>query len=121
MKIYGNVKRLDPTTAETVTWNRKAAQRLRAETINSVITVLGVGWQIDEKARENIRVSIDYAVRNGLEAETRGWILADNSIRVSTITDLRAVMDAYTLRMDSIFGQYATWASGDMIAPFVVV
>jgi len=107
--------------ARATAQNRKAAQQLRDNTINSDISVLGAVWQVDEKARENIRVAIDYAVRNGFEAENRGWIMADNSIRISTITDLRSVMDAYTQRMDSIFGQYAVWAAGDMLTAFVVV
>lgn len=101
--------------------NRLAAQTLRDDFIESNIELFAVDWQIETESRDKMNAAIDYATRNDKLAETRYWILADNTPRESTIADLEAVLDAYTLRMDNVFMQYGVWAGGDMLTPFEIV
>lgn len=96
------------------------AKNLRDSHINSPITVFGVQWQIDASARENMRDAIDYATRTDQMSAQRGWILADNSSRATTATELQQVMDAYVQRMDTTFAAYALWRGGDKTTAFLI-
>jgi hypothetical protein len=78
-------------------------------------------WDVDGKARDNINEAINSVDRQPeKESESRYWILADNSVRPTTAADLRQVMNAYVLRMDSIYTQYGQWLAGDMEDDFIV-
>ena len=92
--------------------NISSAKSLRDSHISSPISVFDVQWQIDKDSRDNMREAIDYAMRNSVMAESRGWILADNSVRETTANDLQAVMDAYVQRMDETFAAYGIWKAG---------
>lgn len=97
------------------------AKITRNDAINSPILYDGDLWDVDAKSRETMDRAIDTARRNGLEAQTRTWVLADNTPRSGvTISDLEAILDLYTLRMSEIFTQYLTWAAGDKSEPFTI-
>ena len=100
---------------------KDAAKATRDAAINSNIEVLGVLWDIDGKARDNINEAINSVNRQPeKEGDSRYWILADNSVRPTTASDLRQVMNAYTARLDGIYAQYGLWLSGDMSEDFTV-
>ena len=56
--------------------------------------------------------NIAYAKRVGMDAtETINWILADNTIRQTTVSELEYVLSAYTVRMGQTYEQYSIWRS----------
>lgn len=97
----------------------KEAQELRDALIDADIEVFGVYWQVAAKDRDNINETIAYAERNNLPAEMQqAWILADNSIRMTTADELKAVLSARVERMGNIFAAYTAWRAGGMREPF---
>lgn len=103
-----------------VKYHEYLAKTHRESCVNGVINVFEVDWQVDKPGRDNINEAIAYAERNMLSGiETRSWILANNTLRKTTVDELKAVMDAYTERLDEVFNAYAKWRTGDKLEPFV--
>lgn len=115
----GNVEEV-VTTAERAQMNSEEAKKTRDEAIEAPIASAGFIFDIDAKARDNIRNSIEFAKRNPLAPQEAQWILADNSILTVTVADLEAVMDAYSIRMQQIFDSYTLWRVGDKQQPFTL-
>ena len=93
------------------------AQALRNEAVEADIEVYGVVWQVDQTARDRMRSAIETATRQGAAPETTvDWILSDDTTRPTTAAELGAVLDAYTLRMSTIFAQYTAWLAADPLA-----
>lgn len=89
------------------------------EVLNSDLEVFGVEFQVRLVDRDKINEAINLGARNNLPDDTyRYWILADNSVRKTTLGELKQVMDAYTVRMDDLYLQYGTWRAGDKLTPF---
>lgn len=111
---------IDNDPADVAAYHAALAKVARDEALTSNIEVFGVMWQVRLKDRDNINEAINKGIRNQLSgSETRYWILADNSIRETTLEELGQIMDAYTARMDDIYFQYGTWRSGDQLTPFI--
>lgn len=103
-----------------IEWHEYLAKTYRESCVSGVVNVFGVDWQVDKPGRDNINEAIAYAERNMLSGtETRSWILANNTLRKTTVDELKAVMDAYTERLDEVFTAYAKWRAGDKLEPFV--
>ena len=112
--------RISPFAVEEAS-NKAVAKAARDAAISSPIYVMGVVWDVDLSARDNINEAINSASRQPeKELVSRGWILADNSIRQTTANDLREVMNAYAARMDDIYVQYGAWLAGGMGSDFIV-
>lgn len=102
--------------------NRPSAKSTRITALKAPIDFEGMTFQVDAVSRDNMRNAIEYAARNNVGAdEVRNWVLADNTVKPVTAAILAGVLDAYTLRMDSIYGQYVLWMSGDMSDKFTVL
>ena len=111
---------IDNDPADVAAYHAALAKVARDEALTSNIEVFGVMWQVRIKDRDNINEAINKGIRNQLSgSETRYWILADNSVRETTLEELGQIMDAYTARMDDIYFQYGTWRSGDQLTPFI--
>jgi hypothetical protein len=99
----------------------RAAKLTRDTAISSDIILFDVIWQVNENGRDNMRNAIETSATLNLSAEEqRGWILSDNSIRPTTVDDLRQVLIAYTYRMDQIFQQYTLWRMNGANTVFVI-
>ncbi|AUL97502.1 DUF4376 domain-containing protein [Vibrio vulnificus] len=97
------------------------AKQYRDTLIESDIEVHGVWWQVAKKDRDNINEAVAYVTRNSLSMDlTRQWILADNSVRETTVAELAEVLDAYTERLDAVYRAYAEWRAGDKQDGFVL-
>lgn len=95
------------------------AKLYRESIKESPILVLGVEWDIDTISRDNMRSAIETATRNSLPPETtQGWILADDTVRQTTASELGQVLDAYAYRLSDVFTQYAIWLAGDKTEEF---
>ncbi|WP_441257738.1 DUF4376 domain-containing protein [Vibrio sp. Vf1514] len=109
------------TSLETVLaeYHQALAKQYRESVIEGNIVVHGVEWQINKEGRDNMNEAIAYAVRNSLPGTTpRQWILADNSLRETTVDELRSVLNAYAERLDAVFKSYAVWREGDKLVAF---
>ncbi|MCG6227105.1 DUF4376 domain-containing protein [Vibrio furnissii] len=109
------------TSLETVLaeYHQALAKQYRESVIEGNIVVHGVEWQINKEGRDNMNEAIAYAVRNSLPGTTpRQWILADNSLRETTVDELRSVLNAYAERLDAVFESYAVWREGDKLVAF---
>lgn len=109
------------TSLETVLaeYHQALAKQYRESVIEGNIVVHGVEWQINKEVRDNMNEAIAYAVRNSLPGTTpRQWILADNSLRETTVDELRSVLNAYAERLDTVFESYAVWREGDKLVAF---
>lgn len=110
------------TSLETVLaeYHQALAKQYRESVVESNIIVHGVEWQINKEGRDNMNEAIAYATRNSLPGTTpRQWILADNSLRETTVDELTGVLNAYTERLDAVFESYAAWRSGDLQQRFI--
>ena len=118
---YTNVE-LSPeqTPEEALSLRRAGAKALRDSIIESNINVNGAEWQVDRFQDEpRIKRAIRVAEFNGLPDTTElNWILADNTIRVTTIAELKVVLTAKAYREKDIFAQYTQWRAGSMATPF---
>lgn len=104
-----------------IEWHEDLAKTYRESCVNGVINKFGVDWQVDKAGRDNINEALEYANRKGLPGtETRQWILDDNSLRETTLNELKAVMNAYAERMGEVFASYAQWRAGDKLEPFSI-
>ncbi|WP_412497253.1 hypothetical protein [Vibrio fluvialis] len=89
--------------------------------INANIELNGATWQVDKTARDNINEQVNAAARNNLPLSTaKNWILADNTIRETTIGELCDVLDAYATRQNNVVSAYAIWRSSDLSTRFTV-
>ena len=108
-------------TEEVAAVNTAAAKQLRDSMEVADIEVHGDLWQVKERDRVRILETVGAAARMNSPAETTvPWILADNSIRSSTRTDLEAVLDAFSLRRQTIFTAYNQWMQGDKQEAFAI-
>lgn len=110
---------IDNDPVEVAEYHSALAKVVRDEALTSNIEVFGVMWQVRTQDRDNINEAINKGIRNQTDgSETRYWILADNSVRETTLSELGQIMDAYTARMDDIYLQYGIWRSSDKLTPF---
>lgn len=115
------IKTIEDKTYELIENNVSQAKMTRDAAMIANILVFNVSWQVDAQGRDNMKNAIETAQRQGiLETETRSWILADNTIRETTAPELAAVLDAYTMRMDTIYAAYGIWKAGNKLEPFVI-
>jgi len=99
--------------------NISKAKEHREEIKVSPIRVFNVEWDIDNVSRDNMRSAIETADRNNLPPEkTQGWILADDTIRQTTASELGQVLDAYAYRLSDVFTQYSMWLAGNKTDAF---
>ena len=97
------------------------AKETRSQAEDADIEVFGVYWQVRSQDRERMRQTIDTAQRMNQPPEaTIHWILADNTLRATTASDLAAVLNAHTIRMGNIFAAYTAWYAGPRNQPFTV-
>lgn len=107
---------VEPTTEEL----REGAKALRDILIESPICVHGVVWQVDRvKDEPRINRAITTAKVANLPADyTEDWILADNTTRPTTCSELEQVIVAKATREGEIFAYYKQWLLNGMSEPF---
>lgn len=100
------------------------AKEARDQAYEDNIDAFGVSWQIDKASRDLMDDAIStyqFKVEIGEEvADSIDWILADNTIRTTTYTELRQVRAEYSLRVKEIFYKYNVWRAGDKLEEFLV-
>lgn len=102
-----------------VEYHQELAKVYRETVIESNIVVYDVEWQINKEGRDNMNEAIVYADRTGVSGDTsRGWILADNTLRETTVDELRGVLNAYAERLWEVFESYSVWRGGDKLSKF---
>lgn len=118
--LSGKNKNTVASTTLTPTEIRQKSKQVREYLIESDIEVFGVFWQVDsEKDMPNIDDAIYEAEQSPVPPEyTIRWILADNTLRDTTLEDLKAIKSAKCLRKKKIFEDYTIWLSGDMSEVF---
>lgn len=96
------------------------AKILRDSIIESNINVNGAEWQVDRlKDEPRIKRAIQIAEFEGLPDTTETtWILADNTLRTTTVAELKQVLTAKGYREKDVFAKYAQWRAGSMATAF---
>lgn len=96
------------------------AKALRDTVIESNINVNGAEWQVDRFQDEpRIKRAIQIAEFEGLPDSTETtWILADNTLRTTTVAELKQVLIAKGYREKDVFAKYTQWRSGSMATKF---
>jgi len=99
---------------------------------NCNIEVFGVLWQVDTVSRGLMNDAITtYKCLVEIEeakpidqqvpvTNLTNWILADNSIRFTTVEELIEILCQYSLRVNSTFIAYNSWRAGDCLQPFTI-
>ena len=99
-------------------YNRDTAKVIRDTFIDSDIEVHGAVWQVAKRDRDNMKNTLDAYARNLDEVAASEiklqWIIADNTVRETTLVELEGVLDGYTIRMGETFARYSEWCDGEM-------
>ncbi|MCG6233119.1 hypothetical protein [Vibrio furnissii] len=102
-----------------IDWHQSLAKTYRDHLVERDIDLHGVQWQVNKFGRDNMNEAISYAERNNLPDSTkRQWILSDNTIRETSIDELKAVLNAYAERLNAVFTKYSVWRETDKLLPF---
>lgn len=76
-------------------------------------------WAVKDIDRNRMKETIDTAIRQSYPEETTiGWITEDLGIRATTRAELEGVLDAFSVRRQSIFVSYGGWFLGNRLAHF---
>jgi hypothetical protein len=91
------------------------------ELVESNIIYLDAEWQVDAaKSEVNINSEITTAGYAELGDDYLvDWILADNTVRETTIGELKGLLVAKANRRTAVYKAYTTWRSGDKKSAFV--
>lgn len=102
-----------------------ASKELRDDLVASNLTKFDVVWQVDSTSISFIRSAVDtyeFLVdkneklpideRKSISQHTH-WRLADNTVRLTSYSELREVLLDYALRTEDIFRQYNIWYAAD--------
>ena len=120
LQLDGTFSKPVPSAEAIASKNATLAKSYRDTVIESDINVNGAMWQIDKlKDEPRIKRAIRVAEFNGLPDTTEvEWILADNSVRTTTLAELKVVLTAKAYRERDIFAQYRKWREGSMSTAF---
>ncbi|HHC6784300.1 TPA: hypothetical protein ACN38F_000844 [Vibrio parahaemolyticus] len=99
-------------------FHRNKAQALRDEIKLSNIFIHGYEFQVRQVDRNNMDETLWYAERNNMLDKETVWIAANNEPVRLTYNQIQQIKDAYAIRLEKLFNQYATWTEGDMQTPF---
>ncbi|WGY45025.1 DUF4376 domain-containing protein [Vibrio sp. ABG19] len=100
-------------------YHQELAKSTRESVVESNIELFNVVWQVDASGRDNMTSAIAYAERLGMSEDTvRQWILADNSVRETSVSELKSVLNAYTERLDAVYVSYTVWREGSKLELF---
>jgi len=102
-------------------YHRGKAKEMRENLKLANIFVHGHHFQVRQEDRNNMDETIAFAKRHDRMGDMTGWITADNEPINLTFHQLEAIKDAYVVRMEALFQQYAAWGAGDMQKPFEFV
>ena len=86
---------------------REELKAIRTSKLFENITVNGNTFQVRTEDLENFW-EVDYMLKNGevTETDTRNWILADNSIKIFTYSQLMNVLTEFIKRKSEIFEKF---------------
>ena len=86
---------------------REEFKDVRNQKLYENITVNGDTFQVRAEDLENFW-EVDYMLKNGevTETDTRNWILADNSIKTFTYSELMNVLTEFIKRKSEIFEKF---------------
>lgn len=106
--IYENGKiKYSPDLDKLKKFKRNELKNIRIEKLYENITVNGDTFQVRKDDLENFW-EVDYMLKNGevTETDTRNWILADNSIKTFTYSQLINVLTEFIKRKSEIFEKF---------------
>ena len=109
----------------TIMANMAAAKRLRnsIKSCKYITTPDGNTWDYEagpNGSRELIDRTLAYKINNNISDDaSTPWKLADDSWVQATATTLIGVTNAWTEMQERLFLEYAAWAAGDCLEPFV--
>ncbi len=86
---------------------REEFKNVRNQKLYENITVNGDTFQVRKDDLENFW-EVDYMLKNGevTETDTRNWILADNSIKTFTYSQLMNILTEFIKRKATIFNKF---------------
>lgn len=90
---------------------REELKQIRTSKLYENITVNGDTFQVRKDDLENFW-EVDYMLKNGevTETDTRNWILADNSIKTFTYSELMNVLTEFIKRKSEIFEKFGVFS-----------
>lgn len=106
--IYENGKiKYSPNIDRLKKLKREEFKDIRNQKLYENITVNGYIFQVRKDDLENFW-EVDYMLKKGevTETDTRNWILADNSIKTFTYSELMNVLTAFISRKSKIFDRF---------------
>jgi hypothetical protein len=81
----------------------------------------GALFQYNESAKKAILETLEEArVLGADDSEHTGWRLLDNTVRKTSVSDLKEIVKIGALRRRTINDQYTTWSQTDMQIPLVL-
>ena len=106
--IYeGNEIKYSPNIERLKQLKREEFKDIRNQKLYENIVVNGDTFQVRKDDLENFW-EVDYMLEKGevTETDTRNWILADNSIKTFTYSELMNVLTAFISRKSKIFDRF---------------
>lgn len=106
--IYENGKiEYSPNIDRLKKLKREEFKDIRNQKLYENIVVNGDTFQVRKDDLENFW-EVDYMLKKGevTETDTRNWILADNSIKTFTYSELMSVLTAFISRKSKIFDRF---------------
>jgi hypothetical protein len=106
--IYENGRiKYSPNIDRLKKLKREEFKDIRNQKLYENITVNGYIFQVRKDDLENFW-EVDYMLKKGevTETDTRNWILADNSIKTFTYSELMNVLTAFISRKSKIFDRF---------------
>ena len=106
--VYENGKiKYSPNIDRLKKLKREELKAIRTSKLYENITVNGDTFQVRKDDLENFW-EVDYMLKRGevAETDTRNWILADNSIKTFTYSQLMNVLTEFIKRKDRIFEKF---------------
>lgn len=106
--IYENGKiKYSPNIDRLKKLKREELKAIRTNKLYENITVKGDTFQVRTEDLENF-LEVDYMLKNKevTETDTRNWILADNSIKTYTYSQLMNVLTEFIKRKAGIFEKF---------------
>ncbi len=100
---------------------RKAAHTLIDEELSKPISLNGDLFDYTQQAKASILETIEEAQILGVDdSESTGWRLKDNSIRETSVFDLKEIVKIGAVRRREVNNQYSQWTQADMSIPFKI-
>jgi hypothetical protein len=100
---------------------RMTARILIDEELSKPVSLNGALFDYTQQAKASILETIEEAQILGVnDSESTGWRLQDNSIRETSVFDLKEIVKIGAVRRREVNHQYSLWTQGNMSIPFEI-